>query len=76
MGISADKIAKFSSPRPWTYHNDGGRDWVEDANGNIILSALGSLDGPLIVACVNYATATGIDEEAVTENAAVTQKMG
>lgn len=66
--FKAEDIAKHASPRPWTYHNDGGRDWIEDATGSVILTAIGHLDGPLIVACVNYATATGIEAEAVEED--------
>lgn len=42
------------SPLPWTYHNvNGVKDWIEDANGNIQIENVGSLDGPLIVRAVN-----------------------
>lgn len=51
-------ILSLSSPRPWTYHNDGHptwpRDWIEDANGNEVVRSVGHLDGPLICAAVNY----------------------
>jgi hypothetical protein len=60
-----DVIVGASSKRPWTYHNDGRRDWIEDATGDVILNNIGHLDGPLIVACVNEAHACGTDEEAV-----------
>jgi hypothetical protein len=65
---SPTTIFDYASPRPWTYHNDGGRDWVEDASGNTILENLGRLDGPLIVACVNEAHACGTETEAVIED--------
>lgn len=64
---TAEQIASLSSDRPWTYHNNGERDWIEDANGNIVLNNVGYLDGPLIVACVNEATMCGTDVEAVEE---------
>lgn len=63
-----DEIVKHASPRPWSYHNNGWRDWIEDATGNVVVSAVGHLDGPLIVACVNDAAACGTDMEAITEN--------
>lgn len=51
-------ILALSSPRPWTYHNDGRsitpRDWIEDASGNTVVSNIGHLHGPLICAAVNY----------------------
>ena len=49
----------YASPRPWTYHNApsrhgvGLRDWIEDANGSIVVEHVGHLDGPLICAAVN-----------------------
>ncbi len=54
------KNHKNHSPLPWSYHNKKSlicsaarRDWIEDANGNVIVSGLGRIDGPLIVECVN-----------------------
>lgn len=67
---TADIVAERASGRPWTYHNDGSRDWIEDANGTTILQNVGWLDGPLIVACVNEATACGTDVEAIENDRA------
>lgn len=70
-----EDIATYSSPRPWTYHQapsrnltGGMRDWIEDANGNIVVENIGHLDGPLIVANVNEATACGTDVDAIAEH--------
>jgi hypothetical protein len=47
------------SPRPWSYRNTpdngamGRRDWIEDANGNVVVSSVGHMDGPLICLAVN-----------------------
>jgi len=61
-------IVEHASPRPWSYRNDGGRDWIEDAVGNVVVNNIGRLDGPLIVACVNEANACGTEDEAITED--------
>lgn len=63
-------IFDHASPRPWTYHNNGQADWVEDANGDTILHNLGHLDGPLLVACVNEAHACGTETEAIDNDRA------
>lgn len=63
------EIFDHASPRPWSYHNNGQRDWIEDAVGNVVANALGHLDGPLIVACVNEAHVCGTETEALTEQA-------
>ena len=67
MKPTTEQICSRASPRPWSYHNDGRRDWVEDACGRVILESLGHIDGPLIVACVNEANACGTEEEALRE---------
>lgn len=69
MKPTAEQIVERASVRPWSYHHDGRRDWIEDANGNIILENVGHLDGPLIVAVVNEASACGTEEDALSENA-------
>ena len=48
-----------ASPRPWAYrsapsrHGMGQRDWIEDANGGVVVEHVGHIDGLLIVAAVN-----------------------
>jgi hypothetical protein len=49
---------KGLSPLPWTYHNlptfgRMGKDWIEDANGNIVVENVGRIDGPAIVEAMN-----------------------
>lgn len=50
---------EHASPRPWTYHRQpcnnsiGWRDWIEDANGSVVVEHVGHIDGPLICAAVN-----------------------
>lgn len=63
-----DQIIEHASPRPWSYHHDGRCDWIEDAHGTTILQNIGHLDGPLLVACVNEASACGTDAEALAED--------
>lgn len=55
---SVGEVESLASPRPWSYYSVpsptvGRRDWIEDANGNIVVENVGHLDGPLIVAAVN-----------------------
>lgn len=52
---------RYASARPWTYHSRPSpttacmrQDWIEDANGNMILQNVGHLDGPLLCAAVNH----------------------
>jgi hypothetical protein len=66
MKPAAD-IVRLASPRPWTYHNNGQKDWIEDAVGNDVVLAVGHIDGPLIVACVNEAHYCGLDEGFIEE---------
>lgn len=45
------------SPLPWTYHNQPnfgtmGKDWIEDAHGNIVVENVGHIDGPFICQAV------------------------
>lgn len=61
------EIVERASPRPWTYHNNGRTDWVEDARGTVILENVGYLDGPLLVAVVNDAHHCGVEEDALNE---------
>jgi len=56
-------IVDHASPRPWTYHNVRGRDWIEDANGNVVKENIGHLDGPLICIAVNRFADLGRDEQ-------------
>lgn len=54
-----DDILGHSSPRPWVYHQDprgklNPRDWIADDTGNVVLTNVGHLDGPLICAAVNF----------------------
>jgi hypothetical protein len=65
---SPEEIARNASPRPWKYHHDGRRDWIEDQRGTVILENVGHLDGPLIVAVVNEAHACGTSEDAIHED--------
>lgn len=50
---------QHASPLPWSYHRKpsettpGHRDWIEDANGNIVVEHVGNIDGPAICAAVN-----------------------
>lgn len=48
---------KQPSPTPWAYFphpfNHKWGDWIEDANGMVILEHPGSANGPLICAAVN-----------------------
>lgn len=50
---------EHASPLPWTYHRmlsvttPGHHDWIEDANGNIVVEHVGHIDGPAICAAVN-----------------------
>ena len=50
------------SPLPWSYHRKpsettpGHRDWIEDANGNIVVEHVGHIDGPAICVAVNRST--------------------
>lgn len=51
---------EHASPAPWTYCRQpdmwsgvGHRDWIEDANGSIVVENVGHIDGPLICAAVN-----------------------
>lgn len=65
---TAAEIVANASPRPWHYHNDGRRDWIEDSRGSVILENVGHLDGPLIVAVVNEASFCGLDEGFIEED--------
>jgi hypothetical protein len=57
------------SPLPWSYHNDPhhgtfGRDWIEDANGNVVVESIGRIDGLWIVERANaYLDAVGGETE-------------
>lgn len=49
------------SQLPWKYvRREGGvigsTDWIEDANGNIVVEHVGHIDGPFIAACANEAS--------------------
>lgn len=62
-------ILGHASPRPWVYHQDPrgklyGRDWIADDTGNVVLTNVGHLDGPLICAAVNFLHARDADAEA------------
>lgn len=65
---AVDPIAEDKpSPAPWTYRRTGSpetgfyRDWIEDNDGNTIISNVGHIDGPRIVRAVNaMATKDGI----------------
>lgn len=53
------QLQERAAPAPWTYHNrqdSNGpwlRDWIEDANGNIVIVNIGHIDGPRIVRAIN-----------------------
>lgn len=50
---------EHASPLPWSYHRKlsettpGHRDWIEDANGNVVVEHVGHIDGPAICTAVN-----------------------
>ena len=50
-------LPKALSPLPWTYRtdDDGWRDWIEDAVGNVVVENIGVIDGPFIVERANAA---------------------
>lgn len=64
------------SPLPWKWHSSpepkfGVSDWIEDADGNVVVENIGQVDGQFVCKAANRMGLTAINADPETANASI-----